>query len=212
MNRCRGCKYRAVQLLNGTCTLCTWNRIKTWLVVDRSLEARNNLEILGLIGILPFTGDLDITISSLLLCLSNSNPLLGREMLAKFRECVGSQAQPLEEGTVLNGVKDNVVIGAVSIRLWRLSIKYFKLTYRAKYNTPNRSMWAWSAGGACTRWILDFIKPPVSAVKASHVLMVMVPSWGLTHFHWPSELRIWSAATGCRNRRVTVPKSVWPGL
>jgi hypothetical protein len=34
--------------------------------------------------------------SSLLLCLSNSNPLLGREVLAKFRECVGSQAQSLE--------------------------------------------------------------------------------------------------------------------
>jgi hypothetical protein len=37
---------------------------------------------------------LDITISSLLLCLSNSNPLLGREVLAKFRECVGSTYKP----------------------------------------------------------------------------------------------------------------------
>lgn len=56
--------------------------------------------------------------------------------------------------------------------------------------------------------MLDLINPPVSAVNASHVLMVIVPSCGRTHFHSPSELRIWSAATGWRNRRVTVPRSV----
>lgn len=87
------------------------------LVIDSSLKARNDLEILRLIGILSLTGNLDIPISSLLLCLSNRNPLLGGKVLPKFGERVGCQAKPLEKGAVLNRIKDNVVVGAIFIRL-----------------------------------------------------------------------------------------------
>lgn len=92
------------------------HHIPTRLVVDRRLEARNDLEILRLIGVFPLTRNLDIPILSLLLCLSNFNPLLSRQVLSKFGERVGSQAKSLEEGAVLNWVKDNVVVGAIFIR------------------------------------------------------------------------------------------------
>lgn len=111
MNRPRRLKYRIFKFNTGLIIF------KTRLVIDRSLKARNNLEILRPIGILPLTGNLDIPISSLLLRLSNGNPLLGREVLAKFGERVGCQTKPLEKGAVLNRIKDNVVVGAIFIRL-----------------------------------------------------------------------------------------------
>ena len=97
--------------------ICDHMQDKTRLVIDRSLKAGNNLEILRLIGILPLTRNLDIPISSLLLRLSNSNPLLGREVLPKFSERIGGQSKPLEKGAVLDRIKDNVVVGAIFIRL-----------------------------------------------------------------------------------------------
>ena len=39
---------------------------------------------------------------------------------------------------------------------------------------------------------------------------VMLPGYGLTHFHSPSGVRTCSAATGWRNSKVKLPKSVWP--
>lgn len=57
-------------------------------------------------------------------------------------------------------------------------VGWYICTDLAKYRTPRRSISAWSWGGACTRWMLDLMRPPVSAVRASQVLMVMVPSIG----------------------------------
>lgn len=86
---------------------------RSGLVVYSGLKARNDLEILRPIGILALGGNLDIPISSLLLCLAKLNPLLGCEVLPKFSERVGSQPKSLEKRAVLNRVQDHVVVGAI---------------------------------------------------------------------------------------------------
>lgn len=90
---------------------------KSRLVIDSSLKARDDLEILRPIGILPLTRNLNIPIPSLLLRLSNSNPLFSREMLPNLGECIGCQTKPLEKGAVLNRIKGNVIVGAIFIRI-----------------------------------------------------------------------------------------------
>lgn len=89
----------------------------------------------------------------------------------------------------------------------RSSRSSFGLT---KYRTPRRSASRWSGGGTTTRWMLLLRKPLVNISRASATLTVMLPGWGLTHFHSPSGERTCNAATGWRNRRVREPKSVCP--
>jgi len=87
------------------------------LVIDRSLQTRNNLKILRLVGILPFRRDVNIPIPPLLLSLANLNPLLSSKVLAKLSESIRRQPKSLKKRTVLNRVKDNMVIRPILTQL-----------------------------------------------------------------------------------------------
>lgn len=180
------------------------NEIQTPSVMDLGMQTRNDLEILLVVNILSLSRDGRALRLALLLLLPHLDPLLGGEVLPQLGEGVGRLAEALEEGAV-EGVEDDIVVwsglgDAIFSELWLFFFFFFLRvgrggviarargagegellslgTYLAKYRTPSRSISAWSCGGACTRWMLDLMRPPVRAVRASHVLMVMVPSIG----------------------------------
>lgn len=78
--------------------------IENNLVINNSLQAWNDLQILWLVGILAIIRNLHIAMTPLLLCLSDFYPLLGSEMLTEFRESVLGEAETVEEGAVLDWV------------------------------------------------------------------------------------------------------------
>lgn len=80
------------------------------LVIDRSLQPRQNLQILRLVGILPLRRNLHILILPLLLCLPYLNPLLRGEMLPQLRKGISRESQSLENRTIGNGIKDDMIV------------------------------------------------------------------------------------------------------
>lgn len=84
--------------------LHTMNNEEDNLIINNSLQTRNNLQILRLISIFPIVRNLHIAIASLLLRLSDFDPLLGGEVLTEFCECVLGETQTVEHGAVLDGV------------------------------------------------------------------------------------------------------------
>lgn len=138
------------------------------------------------------------------------------EMLAELSEGVGRPAEPLQQWAVVDRVEDDLVVGpgvCQWIHCTRSCKRSLSRTWK-RYSTPKRSISAWSWGGACTRSILDLTNPPVNAVEASHVLMVIVPSTGLAHF--PPALAVQDPckphAGGWRkSSSVMEPRSVCPG-
>lgn len=74
------------------------------LIINNSLQARNNLQVLRLISILSIIRNLHIAMSSLLLRLSDFDPLLSSEMLTEFCECILSETEAVENWAVLDWI------------------------------------------------------------------------------------------------------------
>lgn len=83
-----------------------------FLVVHLSLQTRNDIKITLAVGEFPILGDLDVLVATLLLRLPDLDPLFHREMLAKFRKGILSEAETLQHRAVVNGIEKNVVIGS----------------------------------------------------------------------------------------------------
>lgn len=84
------------------------------LVVHFGIQSRKNLQILGAVSILPIVRYLDISISSLLLRLSDFNPLLSGEMLAKFSKDILCQSKSFQKWTVRDGVQNDIIVWSSS--------------------------------------------------------------------------------------------------
>lgn len=74
------------------------------LIVDLSLQTRNNLKILGLVRVFSIVRDLDVPVTALLLRLPHLDPLLSGEVLVKLREHILRQAKSVQQWAVLDGV------------------------------------------------------------------------------------------------------------
>lgn len=88
--------------------LCAWQS-----VVHLRMETRNNLEILRCISILAIRRDLRFLSTTLLLCLSDLDPLLCCEMLAKVRKDVFGESKLIKHRTVLDRVEDNMIVRSI---------------------------------------------------------------------------------------------------
>ena len=83
------------------------------LVVNLRLQTWDDLKLLVAILILrPF--NLRRFRTTLLLGLTNFDPFLHRQVLAKLRELVLSQTKSLQQRTIIDGVEDDVVVGSVA--------------------------------------------------------------------------------------------------
>lgn len=81
-------------------------------VVHLCMQTRNNFEVLGCVGVLAICRNFGFLSTTLLLRLSNLDPLLCCKMLSKFREGVLGESELIKQRTVLDGVKDNMVVGS----------------------------------------------------------------------------------------------------
>ena len=80
-------------------------------VVHLRMQTRDNFEVLGCVGVLAICRNFDFLSTTLLLRLSNLDPLLCCKMLSKFREGILGQSELIKQRTVLDRVKDNMVVG-----------------------------------------------------------------------------------------------------
>lgn len=81
------------------------------LIVYFSFQTRNNLQILLPVSIFPILRHLDILMAPLLLSLSHLDPILHSQMLPNLSESILRETKPIQQGTVLNRVQDDMVIG-----------------------------------------------------------------------------------------------------
>lgn len=79
------------------------------------MQTRNNLEVLGCIGILAIQRDLGFLSTTLLLRLSNFDPLLCCKMLSKFRKGVLGESELIKQRAVLDGIEDNMIVRSIKL-------------------------------------------------------------------------------------------------
>ena len=85
------------------------------LVIDSGLQTGDDLQVLGFVSVLPILRDFGIAVASLLLRLSDFNPFLRGEMLAELCEDIFGQTKAVENGAVLDGIQDDMVVWPVQL-------------------------------------------------------------------------------------------------